>query len=152
MSRIANEDTCYHHRPDVVVPLQAIELGDGFRAAATTLADVPNLDAALAAGVNVFSGIRNCHGADHLAVCERVYLTCVTRYAGADKSVLRERHRLHLPFTRHVKTVRTATKKEIISLSCNEPRYEHEAICYKEKNTHGLPPGTSGPSGALMLA
>lgn len=100
------------HRPDVVVPLQAIELGDGFRAAATALTDVPHLDAALAAGVNVLGRIRNCHGADHLAVRERVYLTRVTRYSWADEGVLRERNWLHLPFAGHVKAVRTATRKE----------------------------------------
>lgn len=79
---MCHEYECRHvlHRPDVVVPLQAIELGDRLGTAATTLANVPYLDAALAAGINVLGRIRDRHCANHLAVGESVYLTCVTRY------------------------------------------------------------------------
>lgn len=152
-----------HHWPDVVVPLQAIELGDWLRATATALTDVPHLHAALATGINILGWIRDCHGADHLAVSERVYLTRMTRYARANKCVLRKWHRLHLTFARHVKTVRTAMKKKDFShKNCDKYilirwckiRSKTNSELLKRRNTHGLPPGgtPSGPSGALMLA
>jgi len=112
VSGIANEDMCYHYRPDIIVPLEAVELGNGLGAAAAALTNVPDLDAALAAGVDVLGRIRDRHGADHLTVSERVYLARVTRYPGCRESIGRERHRLHLTFARYVETIRTATGKE----------------------------------------
>jgi len=102
---------CYHYRPDIIVPLEAVELGNGLGAATAALTNVPDLDATLAAGIDVLGRIRDRHGADHLAVSERVYLARVTRYPGCRESIGRERHRLHLTFARYVETICTASRK-----------------------------------------
>lgn len=85
------------------LPHQAVQLGDG--ALAAGLADVPDLDAALAAGVDVARGVADGDGAHHLAVAQRVDLPRVPRDAGPRQRVVRERHRLHLPVRAHVERV-----------------------------------------------
>lgn len=87
-------------------PHQAVQLGDG--ALAARLADVPDLDAALAAGVDVARGVADGDGAHHLAVAQRVDLPRVPRDARPRQRVVRERHRLHLPVRAHVERVRPA--------------------------------------------
>lgn len=66
--------------PDVIVALQTVQLRNWFHAgAADALADVPDFDATLAAGVNVFGRIRDRNGAHHLTVSQGINLACVTR-------------------------------------------------------------------------
>lgn len=78
---------------------QAIQLTNGRLA---RLADVPHLDAALAAGVDVLGGRRYGDRADHLTVRQRRHLARVARDAGAHERVGGEGHRLHLPLRGHV--------------------------------------------------
>lgn len=79
---------------------QAVKLRDG--ALATRLADVPDLHAALAAGVDVARWVADGDGAHHLAVAQRVDLPGVARDPGANESIRGEGHRLHLPVRAHV--------------------------------------------------
>ncbi|TNN44180.1 hypothetical protein EYF80_045625 [Liparis tanakae] len=94
-------------------PTQAVELGH--RALAAGLADVPDLDTALAAGVDVARGVADGHGAHHFPVAQRVDLASVTRDARANQCVRREGHRLHLTIGAHPVAV------EEKSCSCAEP-------------------------------
>lgn len=92
-------------------PHQAVQLGDG--ALAAGLADVPDLDAALAAGVDVARGVADGDGAHHLAVAQRVDLPRVPRDARPRQRIVRERHRLHLPIRADVERVRPAGRERV---------------------------------------
>lgn len=83
----------------------------GHGALAARLTDVPDFDAALAAGVDVTRGIADGHRAHHLAVVQRVDLTGVARDAGSDQGVGREGHGLHLTVGADVEGVRTGGEK-----------------------------------------
>lgn len=69
------------------------------------MTDVPHLDAALAAGVDVTRRVTDGDRAHHLSVAEGIDLSCVARDAGADQRVRGKRHRLHLSIGAHVKGV-----------------------------------------------
>lgn len=65
--------------PNIIVTLQTVQLRNRFHAGtADTLADVPNLDATLAASIDVLGRIRDCDCADHLAMSQSVNLARVT--------------------------------------------------------------------------
>ena len=91
-------------------PYQAVQLRNG--ALAARLADVPDLDAALAAGVDVARGVANGDGAHHLTVVQRVDLAGVARDPRANQSVRGKGHRLHLPVRTDVEGVRTGERDE----------------------------------------
>jgi len=91
-------------------PYQAIQLGDG--ALAARLADVPDLHAALAAGVDVPGGVADGDGAHHLAVAQRVDLPGVPRDAGTGQGVVGKGHRLHLPVGADVEGVGSARGRQ----------------------------------------
>lgn len=82
---------------------QTVQLGH--RALAAWLADVPDLDAALAAGVDVTRGVADGDGAHHLPVAQRVDLAGVARDARAHQRVRREGHGLHLAVRAHVERI-----------------------------------------------
>jgi len=89
--------------PNVIVTLQTVQLRNWFHAgAADTLADIPNLDATLAAGVDVLGRIRDRNGADHLAVCQGINLTCVTRDTRSCQSIQGEWYGLQLALAVHM--------------------------------------------------
>lgn len=92
---------------------QAVELGH--RALAAGLADVPDLDAALAPCVHVAGGVADGDSAHHLAMAQRVDLASVTRDARAYECVWREGHGLHLSVRTNVKRISPAegTGKEV---------------------------------------
>lgn len=62
---------------------QTVQLGHG--ALASWLADVPHLDAALAAGVDMTRWVTDGDGTHNLPVAESIDLPCVTRNARADQ-------------------------------------------------------------------
>lgn len=82
------------------------------RALVSWVTDIPHLDATLPSCVNVSSGVTDGHGAHHLAVVQRVYLTGVTRDPRAHQSVWGERNRLHLSIGSHVKRIGPGRGKE----------------------------------------
>ena len=98
---------------------QAVELGH--RALAAGLADVPDLYATLAAGVDVTRGVADGDGAHHFAVAQRVDLASVARDARADQCVWREGHGLHLTVRTNVKRISSAGgvqgKRNVVRLS-----------------------------------
>lgn len=77
------------------------------------MADVPDLDAALAARVHVSRGVADGDGAHHLPVVQGVDLPRVSGDAGSDEGVRGERDRLHLPVGRHVEGVCTFGQETI---------------------------------------
>lgn len=85
---------------------QAVELGHW--ALAPWLADVPDLDAALAAGVDVAGGVADGDGAHHLPVAQGIDLASVARDPRAYQRVWREGHRLHLTICANVKRISSA--------------------------------------------
>ena len=89
----------------LTAPYQAVQLGHGTLAA--RLADVPDLNAALATGVDVARGVADGDGAHHLAVAQRVDLASVAWDARAYESVRGKGHRLHLAVGAHMKGVGT---------------------------------------------
>lgn len=106
-------------------PYQTVELGHG--ALAAWLADVPDLDTALAAGVDVACGVADGDRAHHLPVAKRVDLASVAWDARAYQCIWRKGHGLHLTVRAHVKRISSAetrgterrpvgTKKHSLSL------------------------------------
>lgn len=93
-----------------MAPYQAVQLGHG--ALAARLADVPDLDAALAAGVDVARGVADGDGAHHLAVAQRVDLAGVAWDARAYESVRGKGHWLHLAVGAHMKGVGTTVGRK----------------------------------------
>lgn len=73
---------------------QTVELRDG--ALVARVADVPDLDAALAARVHVSRGVADRHGAHHLPVVEGVDLASVSGDPRSDEGVGGEGDGLHL--------------------------------------------------------
>ena len=59
----------------------------------------------LSACVDVSAGVANGYGTDDLAVIQRVDLSGVSRYPGADQCIGRERNRLHLSVGAHVEGI-----------------------------------------------
>lgn len=94
------------HSPCCPGPYQAVQLGDG--ALAARLADVPDLHAALAAGVDVPGGVADGDGAHHLTVAQRVDLPGVPGDAGTRQRVVGEGDWLHLPIGTDVEGVGSA--------------------------------------------
>lgn len=90
---------------------QTVELGHGTLAA--RLADVPHLDTALAAGVDVACGGADGDGTHHLSVVQSVDLTGMPWDARAQQGIRRERHRLHLSIRTYMERVGTGEKEEV---------------------------------------
>lgn len=126
---------------------QAVQLGHWTLAA--RLADVPDLDAALAASVDVTRGVADGDGAHHLPVAQRVDLASVARDARAYQRVRREGHGLHLAVRTHVKRISSGkdTRTET-------PSVRVHWLYMDLAKTHGFPPGMdvrlAGRPGALM--
>lgn len=74
----------------------------GFVAGVT---DVPHLDAALPAGVDVACGVTDGDSTHHFSVAQGVDLSCVARDARTDQCIRRKRNRLHLSISAHVEGV-----------------------------------------------
>lgn len=89
---------------------KAVQLGHGGLVARVT--DVPNLDAALAAGVNMTRGVTDGDRAHHLPVAQSIDLACVAGNARADQRVGRKRHGLHLSVSAHMEGVRSGGREE----------------------------------------
>lgn len=87
---------------------QTVELRDG--ALVAGVADVPDLDAALAARVHVSRGVADGHRAHHLPVVQGVDLARVPGDSGSDEGIGGERDRLHLAVCGDVEGVRTLGK------------------------------------------
>ena len=102
-----------NHRPDVVVRLQTVELGDGLGASCARLTNVPDLDASLAAGVHIFGRIGDRDSAHDLPVAEGINLPRMTRYPLSAERIRWEGHRLHLALARHVEAVRAETSRKM---------------------------------------
>jgi hypothetical protein len=60
------------------------------------MTDVPDLDAALAACVDMARGVADGDSTDHLTMVQCVDLACMARDARAHQGIWRERYRLHL--------------------------------------------------------
>lgn len=69
------------------------------------MADVPDLDAALAARVHVSRGVADGHRTHHLPVVQGVDLASVAGDAGANEGVRGEGDRLHLTVRSNVEGV-----------------------------------------------
>lgn len=80
----------------------------GHWALAAWLADVPDLDTTLAAGVDVTCGVADGDSAHHFPVAQRVDLASVARDARAYQCIWREGHGLHLTIRTHVKRISSA--------------------------------------------
>jgi hypothetical protein len=89
---------------------QTVELGHGTLAA--RLADVPHLDTALAAGVDVACGGADGDGTHHLSVVQSVDLTGMSWDARAQQGIRRERNWLHLSIRTDVERVSTGEKEK----------------------------------------
>lgn len=136
---------------------QAVELGHW--ALAARLADVPDLDATFAPGVDVTRGVADGDGAHHLPVAQRVDLTGVAWDARAYQCIWREGHGLHLTIRTNVKRIRSAEdggrekKKKTGQSELGEKRLLSVREADKSK-THGFPPEMdvrlAGRPGALM--
>lgn len=85
---------------------QAVELGHW--ALAARLADVPDLDTALAAGVDVTCGVADGDSAHHFPVAQCVDLASMAWDARAYQCIWREGHGLHLTICTYVKRIRSA--------------------------------------------
>lgn len=94
---------------------QTIELWYGTLAARLT--DVPDLHAALAAGVNVPRGVADGYSAYHLTVAECVDLSSMTGYAWPNQSIWRKRNWLHLAVRADVEGVGPIYKNMIFLFS-----------------------------------
>lgn len=94
---------------------QAVQLG--YWTLAARLADVPDLDATLAASVDMTGGVADGDGADHFPVAQRVDLASVARDARAYQCIRREGHWLHLSVCTHVKRISSAEDTDTISPS-----------------------------------
>ena len=101
---------------------QAVQLGDGTLAA--RLADVRDLDAAIAASVDVTRGVADCDGADHLPVGQRVDLASVARDARAYQRIRREGHWLHLSIRTHMKRIGSAKDARTDTASARVHRFQ----------------------------
>lgn len=88
-------------RPDVVVPLQAVQLRDG--AFGAWLADVPDLDTALASCVDIFGWVAYGDSTHYFSVGQCVDLPCVSWNACPYQCIWWKWHWLHLTFSTHVK-------------------------------------------------
>lgn len=92
---------------------KAVQLGH--RRLVARVADVPHLDAALAAGVDMARGVADGDGAHHLPVAESVDLACVTWNARTNQRVWRKRHGLHLSVRTHVKGISSGREGEKVN-------------------------------------
>lgn len=128
---------------------QAVQLGHWTLAA--RLADVPDLDATLAASVDVPRGVADGDGADHFPVAQRVDLASVARDARAYQCIRWEGHWLHLSVRTHVKRISSAKDTGTETRSV---RVHWLQVGYGLAKTHGFPPGMevrlAGRPGALM--
>lgn len=77
----------------------------GHWALAAWLADVPDLDAALATGVDVARGVADGDSAHHLPMAQCVDLASVAWNARAYQRIWREGHGLHLTICAHMKGI-----------------------------------------------
>jgi len=129
-SRALLRHVCFNRSywPDVIVALQAVELRDRFYLVHTCLADVPNFDTAFTTGINVLGRIRDRHCTDYFAVIEGTNLARDARYSWTHKSVLRERHWLHLPVAQHMVAVRTA-KSRPVTITISDLSRSPVSIC-----------------------
>lgn len=85
----------------------------GHGALAAGLADVPDLDAALAAGVDVTRGVAYGDGTHHFSVAQRVDLTGVAWNTRAYQGIGREGHGLHLAVCADVEGVGSETNDRL---------------------------------------
>lgn len=83
----------------------------GHWALAAWLADVPDLDTTLAAGVDVTCGIADGDGAHHFPVAECVDLASVPWDAWPYQCIWREGHGLHLTICTYVKRIGSAEQR-----------------------------------------
>lgn len=102
-----------NHSPDIVVRLQTIELGDRLGASCTALANVPDLDASLAASIHIFGRIRDRDSTHDLPMAEGINLPRMTWYPLSAERIRWEGHRLHLALARHVEAVRAETSRKM---------------------------------------
>lgn len=101
---------------------QAVQLGHWTLAA--RLADVPDLHAPFAAGVDVTGGVADGDGAHHFPVAQRVDLASVARDARAYQRVRREGHRLHLSVRAHVERISSAKDTRTETPSARTQRFQ----------------------------
>lgn len=85
---------------------QTVKLGNW--ALAAWLADVPDLDTALATGVDVTCGVADGDSTHHFPVAQCVDLASVARDAWAYQCIWREGHWLHLTICTHMKRISPA--------------------------------------------
>ena len=91
---------------------KAVQLG--YRGLVARVTDVPHLDAALAAGVDMTRRVTNGDSTHHLPVAQSIDLPCVARDARADQCVRGERYRLHLSISAHMKGVGSKGEKRVM--------------------------------------
>lgn len=89
---------------------EAVQLGN--RSLVARVTDVPHLDAALAAGVDMTRRVTDGDSTHHLPVAEGIDLSCVARDARADQCIRRKRHRLHLSISAYVEGVGSEREKK----------------------------------------
>lgn len=104
-------------RQIITTSYQTVKLGHW--ALAARLADVPDLDTALAAGVDVTRGVADGDSAHYFPVAQRVNLACVTRDARAYQCIWREWHGLHLTIRTHVKRICSGKNRDKYFELCN---------------------------------
>lgn len=92
-------------------PYQTVQLRH--RALAAWLTDVPDLDAALAASVDMACGVTDGDGTHHLAMAQRVDLAGVPGDTRSNQRVWWKGHRLHLTIRAHVKRISPARNGEV---------------------------------------
>ena len=80
----------------------------GHWALAARLADVPDLDTALAASVDVTRGVADGDSAHHFPMAQCVDLASVAWDAGTYQCIWREGHGLHLTICAHMKRISPA--------------------------------------------
>lgn len=91
---------------------KAIQLGD--RGLVARMTDIPHLYAAFTTGVDVACGVTNGDSTHHLSVAERINLPCMARNAWTNQRIGRERHRLHLSVSTHMKGVGSEEKGHMV--------------------------------------
>lgn len=88
---------------DVIVSVQAVELGHG--ALAARLADIPDFDTTFATSVDVTCGVADGDGAHYFPMAQCVDLTSVPRDARAYQCVWGKGHGLHLTICTYMKRI-----------------------------------------------
>lgn len=87
---------------------KAVQLGN--RGLVARVTDIPHLDTALAAGINVTCRVTDGNSTHHLPVGESIDLSSMARDARADQCIRRKRHRLHLSVSAHMKGISSEAK------------------------------------------